>query len=181
MVISETLYTLAEFEAYAAAHPDQLLELIDGRIVEKVTSEEHGYIVLKIGMALLNWRQTNNIKGFPSTEATLRLPDDDKNERRPDVSFRYTDETVSRKATLPTMPDFAVEVKSPKNGYDELRDKARFYLAHGSRLVWLIYPTRRLVEVYFADGTSEIFKEGDMLLGGDVLPNFELAVNAIFE
>lgn len=181
MVISEKLYTLEEFEAYAAAHPDQLLELIDGRIVEKVTSEEHGYIVLKIGMALLNWRQTNNIKGYPSTEATLRLPDDEKNERRPDVAFRFTDENVSKKPALDTTPDFAVEVKSTKNSYDELRDKARFYLAHGSRLVWLIYPTRRLVEVYFADGSSEIFKEGDMLSGGDVLPNFELAVSAIFE
>ena len=181
MVISEKLYTLEEFEAYAAAHPDQLLELIDGTIVEKVTSEEQGYLVLKIGMALLNWRQANNVKGYPSTEATLRLPDDDKNERRPDVSFRFTDENVSKKPALDNMPDFAVEVKSTKNSYDELREKARFYLAHGSRLVWLIYPTRRLVEVYFADGTSEIFKEGDILSGGDVLPGFELAVSIIFD
>jgi Uma2 family endonuclease len=49
-----------------------------------------------------------------------------------------------------------VEVKSSKNGYDELREKARFYLANGARLVWLVYPTRQIVEVYFADGSSEL-------------------------
>ena len=42
MVISDKTHKIEEFEAYAAAHPEQLLELIDGRIVEKVTSEEHG-------------------------------------------------------------------------------------------------------------------------------------------
>jgi Uma2 family endonuclease len=181
MVISDQLYTLEEFETYVAAHPDLLLELIDGRIVEKVTSEEHGYLVLKIGTALLNWQQANHIKGHPSTESSHRLPDDKKNERRPDVSFRLTDDQLSNSPALYTMPDFAVEIKSTGNSYDALRDKARFYLAHGSRLVWLVYPTRRIVEVYFADGTSDLFNEGATLSGGAVLPGFELAVSAIFD
>jgi len=181
MVISEKIYTIEEYEAYAAAHPDQLLELIDGRIVEKVTSEEHGKIVINIGSELRLWSKRTGHPGHYSTESSHRRPEDEKNVRRPDVSYRVTDEDVSSASALDTMPDFAVEVKSSSNSYEELREKARFYLANGSRLVWLVYPTRLIVEVYFADGSSELYKEEDTLSGGEVLPGFEMAVSDIFD
>jgi Uma2 family endonuclease len=181
MVISDKTYTITEFEEYAATHADLLLELIDGRIVEKVTSEEHGKIVINIGSELRLWQKRTGIKGHYSTESSHRLPDNISNERRPDVSFRVTDDKVSNKGKLYEMPDFAVEVKSINNSYDELREKAKFYIANGTCLVWLVYPTRRIVEVYFADGTSELFKEEHTLSGGDVLPEFEVKVSDIFD
>lgn len=180
MLVSEKIYTLDEFDEYVAEHPNAILELMDGRIVEKVTTEEHGSIILRIGAALLTWQSQSQVKGHASTEPTLRLPDDDKNSRRPDVSFRLTDDSVSTASALYTMPDFAVEVKSRSNSYEELREKARFFLANGSRLVWLIYPSRRIVEVHYADGSSELFTEEHTLSGGDVLPGFAMAVAEIF-
>ncbi len=180
MLVSEKIYTLDEFDEYITEHPDAILELIDGRIAEKVTTEEHGRIVINIGGELRAWQKETGIKGHYSTEPTLRLPDDDKNSRRPDVSFRLTDDRVSTASALYTMPDFAVEVKSRSNSYEELREKARFFLANGTRLVWLIYPSRRIVEVHYADGSSELFTEEHTLSGGDVLPGFEMAVAEIF-
>lgn len=47
MVVSDKTYTVDEFEAYAAAHPDFLLELIDGRIVEKLK-----YTLVNVGVVL---------------------------------------------------------------------------------------------------------------------------------
>lgn len=181
MIISEKIYTLAEYEEYAAAHPDKLLELIDGRIVEKVTSEEHGKIVITIGSELRAWKKWTGIQGYFSTESSHRVQEDQKNERRPDVSFRKTDGKVSKASALYEMPDFAVEVKSTGNSYDELREKAKFYLGSGTKLVWLVYPERRIVEVYFEDGSSELFKEEHTLSGGDVLPDFEMKVSDVFE
>jgi Uma2 family endonuclease len=52
MALSEKLYTWEEFEEYAETHPDALLELIDGRIVEKATNEKHGKISVNIGAGL---------------------------------------------------------------------------------------------------------------------------------
>lgn len=182
MVTQSRIYTIDEFEDVIAQQPDALLELIDGVVVEKMTSEEHGKIVINIGSELRAWlKRSAAISGHYATEASYRTPDDNHNERRPDVSFRLTDEAVSVEAVAQTMPDFAVEVKSARNGYDELRDKARFYLARGSRLVWLVYPSKRIVEVYFADGSSELFQMGDMLDGGDVLPGFLMAVDEVFD
>lgn len=180
MAISEQLYTWQEFEAFATTHPDALLELIDGRMVEKVTNEKHGKISLNIGGELRSWAKRHKIKGHYGVENSYRIPGDVRNERRPDISFRYTNDEVQEQITEAT-PEFCVEVKSPGNSYEELREKARFYIANGAKLVWLVYPTKEIVEVYFADGNSELFVTGDKLDGGDVLPAFEMSVGDIFD
>lgn len=181
MLISEKIYTIPEYEAFVAEHPEQLFELIDGRIVEKFTSELRGMIVVNIGSELLKWKRKNQISGHPTTTASYRLSEEKHNERRPDVSFRLTEDNVSKESAVYTMPDFAVEVKSTSNTYEELREKAKFYLANGTRLVWLVYPTRQIVEIYFEDGSSELFQTEHTLSGGDVLPGFEMSVTTIFE
>jgi Uma2 family endonuclease len=182
MTIQEQLYTIEDFEAYENQHPEQLVELIDGRIVEKVTTEEHGVIAgIIIAEIRLFLKQNPHIKGYAGVEISHRRPEDKYNDRKPDVSFRATDGKVSKAGILMQMPDFAVEIKSPTNGYDELRDKARFYIANGTRLVWLVYPTKQIIEVYLADGSSDLFKADETLDGGDVLPGFQLAVATIFE
>ena len=182
MVSREKLYTLAEFDEYIARHPNKRIELIHGRMVEKVVSEEHGKIIINIGSELRLWlKRTPGVKGHYSTDPSLRMDDDDFNERRPDLTFRHTDGPVSTSPTMNVMPDFAVEVKSRGNSYDDLRDKARYFIVNGSRLVWLIYPTKRIVEVYGTEGTSELFTENDMLDGGDVLLGFRLRVRDIFD
>lgn len=180
MVLHEQIMRLNEFEAYLQAHPEQRVELIDGRIVEKVTGETHGIYVINIGAELRAWLKSHpDIKGYYTTDTSHRLPHDEQNLRRPDVSLRFTTENPLI-GTVLGMPDFAVEIKSPSNTYQELREKARFYLANGSRLVWLVYPEKRIVEVYFADGSSDLFTEQDTLTGGDVLPEFSMSVAAIF-
>lgn len=180
MVISETTLTIEEFDAYAAQYPERLLELIDGRVVEKVVGRKHGKIVLKIGARLVAWVEKYDIQGHYGTEVHHQLEDDDSHKLMPDVSFEFS-HTEAESGTVIGMPDFAVEVKSPSNSYDELRHKAKIYIENGTRLVWLIYPARLIVEVYFADGTSELFDKDQVLSGGEVLPNFELAVSDIFD
>lgn len=182
MVTNEKLYTVDAFEAFQDNYPDRRFELIDGRIVEDVTNEEHGAIAINIGFQLKAWKKTNKVNGYYSVESSVRLPDDDKNYRKPDVAFRLTDDaTVSKASTLDTMPDFVVEIKSTGNTFKALREKARYYLANGARLVWLVYPDKKLVEVYFEDGSLDIMQVGDTLSGGEVLPKFEMTVSEVFE
>jgi hypothetical protein len=61
-----------------------------------------------------------------------------------------------------------------------MREKANYYLQKGSRLVWLVYPEKRLVESYQADADIEILTEEDNLHAGAVLPNFKLPVKNLF-
>ena len=78
------------------------------------------------------------------------------------------------------MPDLVIEVKSPDDTYTSMRERAQYYLAHGAKLVWRIYPAKRLVEVYRQDADSDILTADDTLQGDDVLSGFVLSVHEIF-
>lgn len=180
MQITEQTYTYEEFTAYTQAHPNVPLELINGRIVEKVTGYKHGVIALTIGTQLRQWQKSTGVSGYSGVEISHRNQGDDANVRIPDVSFTTSSEVPTEEAA-PKLPDFAVEIKSPGNTIKELREKAQFYIDNGVRLVWIVYPSKKIVDVYHADGNIEIFTSGDSLVGGDVLPKFVMTVDEIFE
>lgn len=180
MTTDQRAYTATEFEQFTNSpeNADRLLELINGEIVEKVPTEEHGIIVLRIGSRVMIFVETRQL-GHVGVEIRHRLPEDEENVRLPDVSFRKTQQAPVKKGSVPQMPDLAVEVKSPTNTIRELREKADYYLANGSQMVWLVYPTKRLVEVY-TTAEELILTEDDVIDGGDVLPEFTLPVREIF-
>jgi Uma2 family endonuclease len=78
-------------------------------------------------------------------------------------------------------PDLAVEVLSPDDRPGRVLRKVLFYLAHGVRLVWVVDPKDRAVTVYAPDDfDGRVFKTGDTLDGGDVLPGFSAPVDEVF-
>ena len=157
MEARQLLYTVDEFEKIADApeNRERLLELIDGEIVEKVPTELHGTVAAMFAHWLLNFIITHNIKGRVATEALHRMPKDKRNARLPDVSYRAGSQPIVTKGSVPQMPDLAVEVKSPDDTWKDLRTKARYYLANGTKLVWLVEPVRRFVEVYSPDDVQQ--------------------------
>jgi len=72
-----------------------------------------------------------------------------------------------------------VEVQSPGQSDRFMADKAAYYLEHGARMVWLIYPDRRLVEV-LTQQDRHLLTESGIISGGDVLPDFSVAVKDLF-
>jgi Uma2 family endonuclease len=159
---------------------ERTFELIDGEMVEKMPTQKHGQVQLRLGSKLLIFVDAGDL-GHVMTEASYRLPGDQFNERIPDISFVAGKDTpVVEQGAAPRMPDLAVEIKSPDDTYKRLREKALYYLAHGVRLVWLVYPEKRVIEVYRPDADLDILTEGDTLDGGDLLPGFTLALRDIF-
>jgi Uma2 family endonuclease len=182
MAIQPKLCTVAEFEQFIALpeHRDRFFELIHGEIVEKVPTEEHGLIAGNIYGFLWQYTRQSGI-GRAGIEVRVRAPEDDYNSRQPDLAV-FTDTTrpvVTRGAVL-QMPDVVVEVKSPDDTYASMRERAAYYLEHGARLVWLIYPAKSLVEVYRQGADSDILTSADTLQGEAVLPGFALPVQEIF-
>jgi Uma2 family endonuclease len=106
-------------------------------------------------------------------------PDDERNARIPDISFSSAKRPIVEKGSVPQMPDLAVEVKSPDDTIRGMREKARYYLAHGTRLVWLVIPEKWLIEVYAPDD-EQVLDENDTLTGREVLPDFTLPVRDVF-
>lgn len=174
-------YTADEFELFLARpeNADKLFELIEGEIVEKVPTQKHGLLSGNLFGFLWNHSRQHGV-GFVVMEVRHRVSGDKRNDRIPDISYYLdADKPLVERGPVPYLPDIAVEVKSPDDSYTKMRAKADYYLANGVRLVWLVYPEKRLVVVRTPD-TEDILTEDDTLDGGDVLPGFKLPVRDIF-
>jgi Uma2 family endonuclease len=178
----QKLYTVDEFEQLIAQSDsqDRLLELINGVIVEKMPTEEHSLIVGNIYITLRVFVDKNGL-GRVAFEVRRKMPGDEHNARLPDVEFTRKDRLlpIVKKGAVPQMPDLAVEVKSPDDSYQKLRDKAAYYLANGTQIVWLVYPEKQMVEIQTLDD-FEYKVAGQILDGGDLLPGFTMKVDDIF-
>lgn len=176
----ERLYTVDEFETFIRRpeNRDRLFELLQGEMVEKMPTQEHGEIALIIGAALRDFATRHRL-GRVGVEVRHQMPSDQRNSRLPDVSFVAGQTPRIVEGSVPQMPDLAVEIKSPDDSLKSLREKAEYYLANGTRLVWLVDPAKHLVVVISLDD-EQILLENERLDGGDVLPGFVLPIAEIF-
>lgn len=184
MALPETrLYDVEEFETFIALpeHRDRDYELIGGVIVEKAMPTDRHALAANLLLFFLTLYAREHGVGLPGPERRIRLPDHPRDVRQPDVSMILDPAypIVERGAT-PVMPEVIAEVKSPDDHYDDLRDKARFYVENGAKLVWLIYPEPKIVEVYRPDQPSDILTSSGALDGFDVLPGFSVPVHELF-
>ena len=174
-------YTVDEFERFLhmPENLDRLFELINGEIVEKMPTEEHGLVATNLVIAMGSFVKAHKL-GRVGVEVRHRLPKDNHNSRMPDVSFTSARRPLVKQGSVPQMPDLAIEIQSPDDTIKKMREKATYYLENGARLVWLIYPRKRLIEVYSLDIDVEILLESDLLTGGEVLPDFSMPVVDVF-
>lgn len=184
MTAPAKLYTVEEFERLIEQpeNADRLLELIHGKIIEKVTTEVHSAIALKIDARILVHVETNKLGGRAVVEVHHRVLSDDYNARIPDVSYTTPARLlpITSRGSVPQLPDLAVEVKSPNDSYRQIREKAQYYLQNGVSLVWLVFPEKQIVEVYTPD-SDDVLNLEDTLTGGDILPGFALPLKDIFD
>jgi Uma2 family endonuclease len=180
-MIHQRQYTVDEFEHFLRLpeNRERLFELIHGEIVEKMPTEEHGYIAALLITILNNFVLPRKL-GIIAAEARHRVPGDTHNARMPDVSFSAGSRALVKEGAVSRMPDLAIEIQSPGDTVKEMREQAAYYLAHGTRLVWLVFPRKRYIEIYCPGEEMEIAFGGDVLEGRSVLPGFTLSVEEIF-
>lgn len=180
---TEKLHTVDEFEDFIARpeNRDRHFELIEGVIVEKaMPTDEHSLIVGVVLYFLAGYALERGL-GLPGPESRFRVPGNLRNTRQPDLSMILDpDAPITTRGASPRAPDVIVEVRAPDENYDDLRDKARWYVANGVRLVWLVFPRPRIVEVYRPGAPSEILTADDSLEGYDALPGFALPAARLF-
>jgi Uma2 family endonuclease len=165
---------------------EHLYEIIDGQRVELPPT------------CILASRVTNNILGhmfhyllgnpvgLALMETLFRLPLPVDRNRRPDVAF-ISAKTIAETPAQPgsdnawaILPDLMVEAVSPHDIAEEIIDKISEYFSAGTKLVWVVYPTQRLIYVYESPRQVRILCETDELDGGVVLPGFRIRLGALF-
>lgn len=165
---------------------DTLFEVVDGQLVESPPMGANGVrIAFKLGARVEAFAESQSV-GRAVTEALFRLQSSPPINRRPDMAFVSFDRWPERRRTPTTaswnvIPDLAVEVVSPTNLAEEIPTRVREYFEAGVRLVWVIYPHESLVYAYDDPWTIRVLGRDDRLVGGMVLPGFELPLADLFE
>ena len=170
--------TVKDLENLQAHCPDYRLELVDGKmIVMSPSGYESDEVAFQVGANLWNWVKPRQLGRVTGSSAGFSLA----NTRAPDVSFIRA-ERLPRSprgyATIP--PDLMVEVKSPTDKVDELRDKIDEFLAQGTVVGILVNPDDRTVEIRRPDQTPIVLCDGDVLTVPELLPGWEVLVSELW-
>jgi Uma2 family endonuclease len=181
-VATKTLHTPEDL----LAMPDgDRYEIVDGNLVERLTSLWSSYIAGSVFRLIHGFCQTNKL-GWVLPEGTSYscFPNHPNKVRRPDVSFIRLDRLSPQRALAEghagIAPDLAVEVISPNDLYEAVGPKVDEWFEAGVRLVWVVNPRTRTVRIRRPEGKDDLLREDQDLTGEDVLPNFRCQVREFF-
>jgi Uma2 family endonuclease len=134
-------------------------------------------VAMDVAFVLRSWSEQRPEFIVGGNEAGMRLGGDI---RAADAAVWRAAQAGERRGRVRSVPPvLAVEVAGEDEEEPVLRDKARWYLAHGVRVVWLVLPDSREVVVLSADGEGR-YGRGEHLPPNAVLPDLAPEVNRLF-
>ena len=160
-------------------------ELIRGVLRETMPSgQRHGKIAARLLILLGMFIEPRRLGTLVASDSGVLLERDPDTVREPDIAFTSiarlpADAVLDGYAEV--IPDLVVELVSPGDRPRDLADKVAMWLSHGVRLVWVVRPASRAIEVHRSGAAVETLDEAATLSGNDVLPGFSCPVSAIFE
>jgi Uma2 family endonuclease len=165
-------------------------ELVQGRLLRMPpTGIEHSDIAGNLYTAVRAYVRAGQLGTvtMPETGFIISQPGEADTVLAPDVAFVAVGRlpapgTADRRSYPRLAPDLVVEVASPSQYKPEVADKARAWLAAGVRLVWIVWPGTREVDIW-RPGASEptaTITEAGALDGMDVLPGFTYPAADLF-
>jgi Uma2 family endonuclease len=190
--MSTMVATEPEVMPKAEVTPEELLampdgghyELIDGELKERNVSVLSSRVAVKVSTVLNNYSDQTGAGIVLESELGYRcFPWKPRRILRADVSFiradRMSEERLSE-GFCTIAPDLAVEVVSPNDMIEELDEKVEEYLRAGVKLVWVLRPNVRAVQVFRADGSVSWLRASAELSGEDVIPGFRCRIDTFF-
>ena len=170
-------------ELMALPRDGRKYELLEGELLVSPTGFRHGYIGMRLAAVLMDFALKNGLGVAVDSSNGFRMKNGDC--LSPDVSFVRKERLPKTEEALGKFfeggPDLAVEVISPGERKKPLERKLEQYFTNGSRLVWLINPKQRTVQVYHSVEIFETLRDGDELDGELVLPGFVFPVGELFD
>ncbi len=140
----------------------------------------HGRLSSVLSFHLMRYAMGHG--GSVVVDAGFVLERDPDTVRAPDVAYIPPDH--SRQSISPkhgqSAPLIAVEINSPSDSAGDVAAKARWWLKHGVRQVWVVDPPSQTVTVYFPDGNARVWGNGETLTANTDLPGFTLDIDPLF-
>ena len=174
-------------EEFAAKHENDRVELIDGYVVEKaMPNREHGWICAMMSGFLFVYLRERDIGRAVSHDGFISLRGVERGRDTvygPDIAYfsyeRMPRGPISREVS-DTVPEIAVEVKSPSDSWSYVFGKMGDYLRGGVSVVVILDPESQSGSVYRANANQTTLGIDDTLTIPEILPGFEVRVGDLF-
>jgi Uma2 family endonuclease len=178
--IAEKLMTATEFELL---NDDRRTELVRGRVVEMTPPKPtHGKIIFNIARIVGGFIFDRDL-GHWFGEAGVITEHDPDSVRAPDAAF-VSYERLPRDADgnryVEVAPELVFEVFSPTDRWVDVLDKVTEYLRAGSKVVCVVVPSTRSIQVHRADIAPVTLVDTDDFELLDILPGFCCQVSEFF-
>jgi Uma2 family endonuclease len=163
-----------------------MYELVEGHLVRMLPSGGGASsLALRLGARIEAFVEQHNLGAVTGADGEFDLGHGTA--LAPDVAFVRAERVPPPTSPIyekawPLAPDLAVEVASPNQYRPAMARKAQRYLNAGTRLVWVVWPKRKEVEVWRPGDIkpSATLSVGDVLDGLDILPGFTYPVERLF-
>ncbi|HEX6122107.1 MAG TPA: Uma2 family endonuclease [Ktedonobacterales bacterium] len=172
-------------EEFAALPREGLrLELVRGELRAMPPAfADHGSSAMRLGSYLGQYILSHNLGEVFAAESGFLLARHPDTVRAPDFAFIQSSR-VTPEATAPNwnpvVPDLVVEVVSSSDRPLEVAEKMRMWLDAGVRLVWVVYPARRVIEAHRPQRATVTLTASNHLDSAEVVPGFTLPVARVF-
>jgi Uma2 family endonuclease len=181
--VAKKLITAEEFRLMPDPPDGSKQELVRGEIITMpAPGFRHGLRQGRAFVLLDSYARTTK-RGRVTVESGVVTEEDPDTVRGPDVSFWSFERLPAEQEPegYPEVaPDLVVEVLSPHDRRKKMLEKVHELLTRGVRMVWIIDPEDRTVEIYRSPDEGRILRENAMLTGDDVLPGFSCRVAELF-
>jgi Uma2 family endonuclease len=181
MAITEREMTLEQFLALRERKP--ALEYEDGRITRKASPKGKHSTLQGTVVSLINEqaRPPKNALAFPELRTTWN-----RRSYVPDVSvYRWARIPIDAAGEIENdffePPDVAVEILSPRQSVTKAFQRCLWYVTHGVAIALLVDPTDRSIFSFRPDRIPLSLVGSDRIDLDDVLPGFNLTVQALFD
>ena len=158
-------------------------ELIQGVFCETMaTGQRHGKIVMRLGAKIVVHAESGRLGTVVGSDSGVWLERDPDTVREPDIAFTSVERLplgADVAGYAEVVPDLVVEVASPGDSRRAAYDKARMWLSYGARLVWVVHPQARVVDVHRPGRAVETLIGEGSLDGLDVLPGFSCPLSEV--
>ena len=157
-------------------------ELIDGRIVHmSPTGDEHGTIEFNLGSELRTFVRQRNLGRVTGGEVGITIRRRPDRIRGADIAFVSADRQAKPvKGFLEVAPNLVVEIMSPEDRWQDVREKLADYFSIGVEHVWIVEPQNRKVLAFSSLTDVEEYGQVDTLRGEGKLAGFAIRIADLF-
>jgi Uma2 family endonuclease len=138
-----------------------------------------GYILTNLDDLFQELVKKHAITGKLIPEIDILL--DQKMHRRPDVAYFTRAQIVAGISNQLQIPAFVVEIISPNDKAEKVKQKVKEYLEAGVEVVWNIFPDAKVIEVY-KKNEKPVFCSDELICSAEtVIPGFFMSVDEILK